>query len=134
MSPVAETHVGELSEQALARLVGRFYAKARLDGLLGPVFEAVVTDWEPHIDRVAAFWVTAALGIPAYRGNPLAAHRKHALSPEMFDRWLKIWGETVDEIFAPEAAEALKSRAARIADSLKLGLFFDPREAGRRDG
>jgi hemoglobin len=125
-SGVVGNQASALSEQALARLVRQFYATARRDPLLGPVFEGAVSDWEPHLDRVAAFWTTAALGVPAYRGNPMAAHRKHALTPAMFDRWLLIWGETADEVFTPEVAELLKGRAAHIAESLKLGLFFDP--------
>jgi hemoglobin len=125
----ARTQSPELTEPALSRLVRQFYAKARLDPLLGPVFETAVTDWEPHLDRVAAFWATAALGIPAYRGNPMAAHRKHALTPAMFDRWLEVWAETTAEVFAPAVAEQLTSHASLIAESLKLGLFFDPADA-----
>jgi len=129
---VAGNQSSDTSVRTLSRLVRQFYAKARGDPLLGPVFEGAVTDWEPHLDRVAAFWATAALGVPAYRGNPMAAHRKHALTPAMFDRWLLIWGETADEIFMPDAAEPLKTRAAIIAESLKLGLFFDPQDAPQR--
>lgn len=122
----------DISTSALADLVRRFYAKARLDPLLGPVFEGAIDDWEPHLDRVSAFWSMAAMGVQGYSGAPLAAHRKHPLTPAMFDRWLEIWGATADEAFAPEAAEALKARAANIARSLRLGLFFDPK-APRRD-
>jgi hemoglobin len=119
----------ELSEQALSRLVRQFYAKAQHDPLLGPVFDRAVTEWEPHLERVAAFWTTAVLGVPAYRGNPMAAHKKHALTPAMFGRWLQIWEETADEVFAAEPATEIKGRAAAIAESVKLGLFFDPHSA-----
>lgn len=122
--------ISELSEAALSRLVRQFYATARLDPALGPVFAGAVSDWEPHIERVTAFWSRAMLGSPGYSGNPLAAHLKHALTPEMFDCWLTLWGAAVDAVFAAEAAEALKSRAALIAESLKLGLFFRPAEGG----
>lgn len=115
----------ELSEQALSRLVRQFYAKAQHDPLLGPVFESAVSDWEQHLEQVGAFWVTAALGVPAYRGNPMAAHGKHALTPMMFDRWLRIWGETADEVFTADVAADLKGRASAIAESLKAGPFVD---------
>ena len=59
-----------------------------------------------------------------YHGNPMAAHFKHPITPPMFDRWLALWGEAVDELFAGEAAAALKEKARLIGDSLKLGLFY----------
>jgi hemoglobin len=61
-----------------------------------------------------------------YKGNPVAAHMKHAISPAMFDRWLALWDETVSELFADEAAEELRFKARRIGDSLKLALFYRP--------
>jgi hemoglobin len=122
VSPLAES----LSEPVLAELVRRFYAGARLDPLLGPVFDAAVDDWDAHIAKVTAFWASALMGARGYRGNPLAEHRKQPLTPEMFPRWLKIWGETVDAMLAPDLAEPVKARAELISESLKLGLFFKP--------
>jgi len=118
-----------LSEDALARLVREFYASARRDPLLGPVFDGAVADWSSHHERVTAFWARAALGVSGYRGNPMAAHRKHALTPAMFDRWLQIWRQTAGELLEAETAAQIAGRAAHIAESLKLGLFFDPRDA-----
>jgi hemoglobin len=115
-----------LSEPVLAELVRRFYANARLDPLLGPVFDAAVYDWAAHLDKVSAFWASALLGTRGYRGNPLSAHRNHPLTPEMFSRWLAIWGETADAILAPDLAEAVKARTVLIGESLQLGLFFKP--------
>lgn len=114
-----------LTEDAIAQQIVAFYDKARVDDLLGPVF-AVIIDWPPHIDRITAFWTRTLLGIGRYDGNPLAEHRKHPLTPPMFERWLALWGETADSLFEPEAAAVLKERAARIGESLSLGLFFRP--------
>ena len=111
-----------VTEASLAELVRRFYATARQDPLLGPVFSAAVTDWDAHVAKVAAFWAQAVLGARGYRGNPLAEHAKHPLTPAMFDRWLAIWGETADTMLAPDDAELVKMRAGMIAQSLKLGL------------
>lgn len=116
-----------LTEGGLAEQVGRFYARARQDDLLGPVFEAAVQDWPEHLERITAFWTRAMLGTGDYRGNPLAQHRKHPITPPMFERWLRLWGETADDLFDPEAAEAVKERAQRIGESLSLGLFFRTR-------
>ena len=48
--------------------------------------------------------------------------------------WLALWHETAAEIFAPAAAAQLSAKAGRIAESLKLGLFFRPELPLRRPG
>jgi hemoglobin len=118
----------ELSDQALARLVRQFYAKAQHDPVLGPVFEPGVSDWEAHLERVAAFRGTAAVGTPGYHGDPMAAHATHALTAAMFDRWRRIWSETADEVFTANIAGELKGRASVIAGTLTAGpLANSPR-------
>lgn len=119
----ADAHGERLTQPALAELVRRFYAAARLDPVLGPVFESAVGDWESHLARVTAFWTSVLLGVRAYRGDPLGAHRRRPLTPEMFERWLAIWGNAAGEMFEPETARLLGARAAMIAESLQLGLF-----------
>lgn len=129
-----EPRAREITPASLGALVRRFYARARTDALLGPVFESAIQDWNPHLEQITAFWSTAALGTKTYRGNPLAAHKKHPLTPPMFDRWLALWTETAAELFEPAAASDLAERADRMAESLRSGLFFDPKaeEASRR--
>ena len=39
-----------ITEEALGRLVERFYAKVRLDPLIGPVFNAAIDDWDEDKD------------------------------------------------------------------------------------
>ena len=46
------------------------------------------------------------------------------IRPEQFDLWLALWDRTTDDLLPAPAALALQLRAARIADSLKLALFF----------
>jgi hemoglobin len=114
-----------ITDASIASQIETLYGRARTDELLGPVF-AAITDWPPHIARITAFWTRTLLGTGRYYGNPLAEHRKHPLTPEMFERWLQLWGETADSLFEPEPAQVLKDRAARIGESLSLGLFFRP--------
>lgn len=125
--------VRDITPSTLEVLVRRFYAQAREDALLGPVFEAAIQDWNPHIEQITAFWTTSLLGTKTYRGNPLVAHGKHPLTPQMFDRWLALWTETAVELFEPALAADLSERAQRMAESLRAGLFFDPKaEEGSR--
>lgn len=116
----------DIDEISLGRQVRDFYARALTDPVLGPVFHTAIDDFEPHLATITDFWCAVMLGTRRYQGNALAQHRKHPLEPPMFDRWLGLWGETADRLFEPEPADALKDRAAKIAESLKLGLFFRP--------
>ena len=61
-----------LSEAQIASLVRQFYAKARADTVLGPVFEAAVDDWEAHLAHLTRFWSAAMLGTARFSGNPSA--------------------------------------------------------------
>ena len=121
-----------MTEQQLSDLVHEFYRKVREDAVLGPVFNPI-PDWPAHLERMAEFWSSVMLGSGRYKGNPMMAHLKHkaAIDPSMFERWLGLWRETALEMFDPDAAIALVSKAERIAESLQLGLFFkiEPRGA-----
>ena len=67
-----------------------------------------------------------------YRRNPFSAHLKvEGISPEMFERWLALFGETCHEKLEPPSAEALHDKAVLIADSLKAGLFLNLSPAAR---
>ncbi|NDW07156.1 group III truncated hemoglobin [Jiella pacifica] len=117
-----------LNEEALRGLVRAFYAKVREDEVLGPIFEGAIGDWPAHLERLTAFWSSVILGTGRYKGNPFAAHLRHAetIDPSMFDRWLAIWHETTASRFPTEAAALLQLKADRIAESIKAGLFFRP--------
>lgn len=111
----------ELDEAALERLVRTFYATARHDPLLGPLF-ARVEDWEKHIATICDFWSSVALKTGRYRGQPMTAHAPLGLMPEHFARWLALFEQTAREVCADDAAEYLMERARRIASSLEHGL------------
>ena len=126
----------EIDEAGLERLIPLFYARVRADALLGPVFNDAVHDWPEHLDRLVAFWSSVMLTSGRYKGNPMVAHLKHkpSLAPEMFERWLALWAEVTEEVMPAAAAAALQAKAARIAESLQLALFFrlDPDGAAAR--
>lgn len=115
-----------MTEQQLATLVDRFYAKVRADEVLGPVFNGAVRDWPEHVEKLSAFWSSVMLTTGRYKGNPMAVHmkQKSAIEPSMFGRWLELWRETAHEICDERGATAVISKAERIAESLQLGMFF----------
>jgi hemoglobin len=115
-----------ISEPGISALVRQFYGKARRDPMIGPVFENAVADWDEHLERLCDFWSSVMLSTGRYKGNPMAAHVRQPIEPEFFDRWLGLWRETASEVFAESAAGQLRLKAERIAESLKLGLFYRP--------
>jgi hemoglobin len=112
-----------IDEVLIARLVSDFYGRVQRDAVLGPIFAARVDDWGPHLAQMTAFWTSIAVESGRYHGTPMPKHVAIAeISPAHFVRWLALWSLAVDSIAAPGAATFLKDRAARIADSLQLGI------------
>ena len=58
----------------IERLVRTFYGRARLDPLIGPMFESRVHEWDGHFGRLCAFWSSVALMSGRYHGQPMVAH------------------------------------------------------------
>ena len=121
------------SEAQITALVPAFYAKVRRDPALGPVFAAAVDDWDAHHAKLTAFWSSVMLTSGRYKGSPMQAHLKHreAIPPEMFARWLALWGETARELLPAPIAKAFVAKAERIAESLSLALYFRMPPAAR---
>lgn len=124
----------QIDEAALERLIPAFYDRVRADADIGPLFNAAVHDWPDHLEKLVAFWSSVMLASGRYKGSPVAGHLKHkaAITPAMFDRWLAIWADTTNELLAPAAATAMQAKAARIAESLQLALFFRLDDPGRQ--
>lgn len=122
------TMTAAMDDDDLRRLVTAFYAQVRQDPELGPIFNDAIADWPGHLVTLGDFWSSVMRVGGRYKGNPLAAHLKHAerITPAHFDRWLALWQATTDALMTPDAAAALQARAGRIAESLQLALFYRP--------
>jgi len=118
----------EIDEDGLKRLIALFYERVRADAELGPIFNDAIADWPAHLEQLCAFWSSVMLTSGRYKGNPMAAHMKHSgrITPELFARWLALWNATAAEIMPAAAAASLQAKAARIAESLQLALFYRP--------
>jgi len=111
-----------IDEAMIERLVRRFYERVRGDALLGPIFEQRISDWEPHLQRMFAFWSSVALMTGRYHGTPMTKHLPLPVDGEHFDRWLALFEETARTACPPEAADHFVGRARRIAESLEMGV------------
>lgn len=104
----------EITEEQIGNLVEVFYAKVRIDPEIGPIFNAIVSDWPHHLSLLKDFWSTVLLTTGRYKGDPAMRHMGLGLDPEHFERWLALFSETTREIFPAETAEWVLSKAQRI--------------------
>ena len=95
--------------------VDGFYSKVQQDELIGPVFNNVITDWGPHLEKMYKFWNAALFGISGFKGNPFAKHAPLPIETKHFDRWLTLFNETIDSYFEGEMAFDAKKRAGLMA-------------------
>ncbi|MEQ8303464.1 MAG: group III truncated hemoglobin [Cyclobacteriaceae bacterium] len=108
-------------------LVDAFYEKVKNDKLIGPIFSDVVkVDWPHHLPIMYNFWEMVLFGSGPYKGDPMTKHiqlsKKTSLAKEHFSQWLKLFGETVDDLFVGEKAEEAKVRALRIAELMQFKI------------
>lgn len=111
----------------LDRFVAAFYEKLLQDPIVGFFFTDIARiDLPEHLPKISAFWQQQLLGLPVYRGQTFAIHsalqRRAALTDGHFHRWLFLFDQTIDELFAGALATAAKSRARTIAASMQKAL------------
>ena len=111
----------------IARLVEGFYRRVRQDARLGPVFENRIghtdAEWQPHLEKIEAFWANVMLGARSYRGNPMQAHMAvPGIQPSDFGIWLDLFEETACDLLPGGKAQAFVVMARRIGASLSMGL------------
>ncbi len=69
------------------------------------------------------FWSSMILQDESYFGNPLRPHfHIGELSHELFKQWLKLFHETVDEVFIPTIGYEFKERSEIIAGNFMRNL------------
>ena len=50
-----------IDETMIETLIRAFYTRVRQDALLAPIFASRISDWEPHLDNMFAFWSSLTL-------------------------------------------------------------------------
>jgi hemoglobin len=111
-----------IEEAMIERLIRSFYMRVRDDAILGPIFAAKIKDWEPHLQKMFAFWSSVALMSGRFHGQPMARHLPLPIDGRHFDRWLHLFAQTAYDVCPQAAAERFIMLARRIAESLELGL------------
>lgn len=98
------------------QLVNMFYERVRINELIGPIFNDKIQDrWEMHLQQMYNFWQTVLLEEHTYNGRPFPPHAHLPISQEHFDTWLKLFKNTLDELFEGPKVEEAKWRANQMA-------------------
>lgn len=110
------------TEEDVSALVHNFYAKARKDPDLGPIFESHVIDWDAHFVQMTNFWSAQLRGTSRFRGAPMPKHiALPDLRAELFERWLQLFRQTTEELGNPTLQLHANSIAGFIATRLWQG-------------
>lgn len=98
-------------------MVDSFYGKVRKDDILADIFNNIIQDrWPQHLEKMYRFWQTVLLEEHSYYGSPFLPHAKLPVEANHFERWLKLFNETVDTLFEGEKAIRAKWQGERMAE------------------
>ncbi|HEY6437475.1 MAG TPA: group III truncated hemoglobin, partial [Ignavibacteriaceae bacterium] len=98
-----------LNIEDVRKLVDAFYGKVRENEMLSPIFNERIQDkWPIHLQKMYNFWQTVLLGEHTYFGSPFPPHAKLPIEHGHFEEWMKLFAQTVDELFAGEKAKEAK--------------------------
>jgi len=108
----------------VVQLVDRFYSKVLADELLKPIFNKIVGQKiNDHMPIMYNFWCSILLREQTYTGNVMlkhiSIHKQIVLKTEHFDQWIRLWENTINELFLGLNAEEAKKRA-RLMKELML--------------
>lgn len=110
------------TEEEITWLVHTFYERVRDDEVLGPIFDAHVSDWPAHLAKMVDFWSSALRGTARFRGTPMPKHvALPNLQADTFQHWLKLFAQTTQELTNEPMRERANELAGRIAQSLWYG-------------
>lgn len=119
----------EFTRMNLRRMVITFYTNVLKDELLasffidklGPHMDSKT--WGEHLDLLTDFWASICLNDPKYSGSPFAPHMElEGLKTETFHRWIKLFFQTLDEVYEQQLADQLKNRGNLIAGNFMRNL------------
>lgn len=106
-------------------LVNTFYSKVQEDDLIGPIFnEKMIGRWPEHLEKMYRFWQTILLDVHSYSGSPFPPHKQLPVTKEHFERWMKIFTETVDSLFTGPLADEAKLRAKNMAEMFNYKIDY----------
>lgn len=110
------------TDEEISQMVHDFYAKVRLDDVLGPIFNSHISNWDHHLSKLVDFWSSILRGTGRFSGTPMPKHAAlPGLNAELFRRWLSLFHETTQTLGNEAMRQQADAMAQRIAQSLWYG-------------
>jgi hemoglobin len=115
------------TREDLELLMRAFYEKLLHDDAINYVFTDVAKiNLEEHLPHIVSFWEQNILNVGNYRNNVLKIHldlnEKIQFTETHFNTWLSHLENTIDQHFAGENAEKMKTRALSIATIMRIKM------------
>jgi hemoglobin len=122
----------DITRTNLEVVVTSFYHKALRDDHIGHFFmlelgEDIENDaWEEHIDILVDFWASVFLDDPLYKSDPYGPHFTIiGLKKEHFATWMRLFGQTLREVYTLEVVEAFEAKALEYSKDFISRLDID---------
>lgn len=127
-----------LQRSDIETLLKHFYQQAMTDPLIGFFFTELSTfSIAEHLPNVTDFWQQQLLGGTSYKGRNFEVHRdlnQHtAFNEHHFQRWLRLFTQSIDQLYAGPIADTAKQRATAIAQSMQQALAAQERRPGNSE-
>lgn len=111
----------------LEKLLRYFYKDVLADPIIGFYFNDVIPfSLEHHLPRVVDFWAQLLFNETSYHGQLFERHQnihlQANLSHHHFHRWLHLLNNSIDQHFEGTNCTTMRTRAARIANSMGTAL------------
>lgn len=106
-------------------LVTRFYEKLLADNSISYIFTDVAKiDLSHHLPVLVNFWDSILFQSDTYHKNAmqphLTLHQQSPLQKHHFETWLRLFKESVDELFDGKIAFIAKEKATSIATVMQI--------------
>lgn len=118
-----------ITYENIEKMVIVFYKKTLEDKQLAPYFiKALGKDienktWQEHIELLSDFWATMVIDeYNEYNGTPYSIHDNMGIEKRDFARWMKIFSNTLDEIYEDKPKQKFLKVALIMKDSLSKRL------------
>ena len=111
----------------IRKLVTSFYERLLNEEDFKHIFlEVMDVDMLAHIDTLIDFWESTLFQAGKYKGDTVEAHlevnHQYRLNPTHFTKWLEIFNETVNDLFAGDIAQQAKQKALTLATIIRLKI------------
>lgn len=112
-------------------LIDTFYAKVLRHPELSYFFSESVGNWAVHKQHFIRYWSAQILFTDSYQGTPLHRHIEvdqhfeRSFTRAHFEEWVRLWEESVNELFIGEKAELAIESGKNMAKNIYFKMFFN---------